>query len=107
MAGFCSTQLTDTERETNGLLTANPGPKLDPKSIRAIHARLAASVPHDVTAATRKRGQGGGGKPRTRGGGRIRVRIDGARVSGDMRPWVHGGQCRAMRSPVPCQRNDA
>lgn len=52
VAGFCSTQLTDTERETNGLLTANPGPKLDPKSIRAINAR---------PAATRKRGQGGGG----------------------------------------------
>ena len=60
VAGFCYTQLTDTEQETNGLLTADRVPKLDPERIRAINARPAASVPHEVTASNRKRGQHGG-----------------------------------------------
>jgi beta-galactosidase/beta-glucuronidase len=36
LAGFCYTQLTDTLQETNGLLTANREPKVDPAQIRAI-----------------------------------------------------------------------
>ncbi len=36
IAGFCYTQLTDTGQETNGLLTAEREPKLDPAAIREI-----------------------------------------------------------------------
>ena len=39
IAGFCYTQLTDTAQETNGLLTENREPKLDPAAVRAITAR--------------------------------------------------------------------
>ncbi len=50
IAGFCYTQLTDTEQETNGLLTANREPKLDPAAVRAITRRTSAAVPGDVIA---------------------------------------------------------
>lgn len=53
LAGFCYTQLTDTEQETNGLLTAEREPKLDPEAVRAIHARPAAAVPTEQVAAFR------------------------------------------------------
>jgi beta-galactosidase/beta-glucuronidase len=36
IAGYCYTQLTDTEQETNGLLTADRKPKFDLKAIRQI-----------------------------------------------------------------------
>ncbi|GAA4662044.1 glycoside hydrolase family 2 protein [Amycolatopsis dongchuanensis] len=36
LAGFCYTQLTDTEQERNGLLTADRTPKADPARIRAV-----------------------------------------------------------------------
>jgi len=49
IAGFCYTQLTDTGQETNGLLTADRTPKLDPAAVRAITARPAAAVPGDIT----------------------------------------------------------
>jgi hypothetical protein len=39
IAGFCYTQLTDTAQETNGLLTADRVPKLDPEAVRSITAR--------------------------------------------------------------------
>lgn len=39
IAGFCYTQLTDTEQEVNGLLTANRQPKADPAKIAAITQR--------------------------------------------------------------------
>jgi beta-galactosidase/beta-glucuronidase len=45
LAGFCYTQLTDTLQETNGLLTADREPKLDPAAIRAANRRPAAAVP--------------------------------------------------------------
>jgi Glycosyl hydrolases family 2, TIM barrel domain/Glycosyl hydrolases family 2 len=48
LAGFCYTQLTDTEQETNGLLTADRKPKLDPERIRAINARPSKAVPSEV-----------------------------------------------------------
>ncbi|WP_152354068.1 glycoside hydrolase family 2 protein [Brachybacterium subflavum] len=35
LAGFCYTQLTDTQQEANGLATAERRPKLDPAAIRA------------------------------------------------------------------------
>ncbi|MBA2277955.1 MAG: glycoside hydrolase family 2 [Chloroflexia bacterium] len=59
VAGFCYTQLTDTEQETNGLLTENREPKLDPARIHAITSRPARSVPREQTAAHRKRAQSG------------------------------------------------
>ena len=39
IAGFCYTQLTDTEQETNGLLTEDREPKLDAAQVRAITQR--------------------------------------------------------------------
>ncbi len=50
VAGFCYTQLTDTEQETNGLLTERREPKLDPAAVRAITSRPSAAVPGDVIA---------------------------------------------------------
>ncbi|MDP9363570.1 MAG: glycoside hydrolase family 2 [Chloroflexota bacterium] len=48
VAGFCYTQLTDTEQETNGLLTEDRRPKLDPAAVRAITQRPSKAVPGDV-----------------------------------------------------------
>jgi hypothetical protein len=36
IAGYCYTQLTDVEQETNGLLTADRAPKVPPARIRAV-----------------------------------------------------------------------
>ena len=33
--GFCYTQLTDVEQETNGLVTSDRVPKVDPSLVRA------------------------------------------------------------------------
>ncbi len=48
IAGFCYTQLTDTEQETNGLLTEDRIPKLDPAAVRAITERPSKAVPGEV-----------------------------------------------------------
>ena len=48
IAGFCYTQLTDTEQETNGLVTAERVHKLDPAQVKAITRRSPASVPGDL-----------------------------------------------------------
>src|SRR5438270_13552610 len=48
IAGFCYTQLTDVEQETNGLLTKNREPKLDPEIVREINTQVSAAVPGDV-----------------------------------------------------------
>ncbi len=48
VAGFCWTQLTDTEQERNGLLTENRKPKVDPALIRSITSRPSAAVPGDA-----------------------------------------------------------
>jgi hypothetical protein len=53
IAGFCYTQLTDTEQERNGLLTADRAPKLDPERIRAIVGRPARAVPSEEVDADR------------------------------------------------------
>jgi hypothetical protein len=45
LAGFCYTQLTDTEQERNGLLAADRTPKADPADIRAILTRPAKALP--------------------------------------------------------------
>lgn len=51
IAGFCYTQLTDTEQESNGLLRADRTPKVDVKAIRSITERASKSVPGDVHAS--------------------------------------------------------
>jgi beta-galactosidase/beta-glucuronidase len=48
LAGFCYTQLTDTEQETNGLLTADRAHKLDPAAVRAFTARPSKALPGEV-----------------------------------------------------------
>ena len=48
LAGFCYTQLTDTEQETNGLLTAEREPKLDIETVRAVNTQPARSVPSEI-----------------------------------------------------------
>lgn len=54
LAGFCYTQLTDTEQETNGLLTADREPKIDPERVREVLTRPTRAVPaEDVDAARR------------------------------------------------------
>jgi hypothetical protein len=45
VSGFCYTQLTDIEQETNGLLTYDRKPKLNPEDIHAIHTSLFVHVP--------------------------------------------------------------
>ena len=45
VAGFCYTQLTDIEQETNGLMTYDRQPKLDPKILAKIHHRLINKAP--------------------------------------------------------------
>ncbi|GAA0531826.1 glycoside hydrolase family 2 protein [Streptomyces mordarskii] len=42
LAGFCYTQFTDTEQETNGLLTPDRQPKIPPAELRAILTRTRA-----------------------------------------------------------------
>lgn len=51
IAGFCYTQLTDTEQETNGLLLADRTPKVDPEAIRKINRRPSKAVPGEVLAS--------------------------------------------------------
>lgn len=51
LAGFCYTQLTDTEQETNGLLTANREPKFSPERLAAINGRPSGAVPSEIMDA--------------------------------------------------------
>ncbi len=51
VSGFCYTQLTDVEHETNGLLFADRRPKVDPAAIAAITARHSVAVPADAVMA--------------------------------------------------------
>ncbi|GAA4009154.1 glycoside hydrolase family 2 TIM barrel-domain containing protein [Allokutzneria multivorans] len=53
LAGFCYTQLTDTEQETNGLLTAAREPKVDPALVRALLNRPARAIPTEEVSAHR------------------------------------------------------
>jgi beta-galactosidase/beta-glucuronidase len=48
LAGFAYTQLTDTEQETNGLLTADRRPKIDPARLKAINTRPSRAVPSEI-----------------------------------------------------------
>ncbi|NEE03827.1 glycoside hydrolase family 2 protein [Phytoactinopolyspora halotolerans] len=54
LAGFCWTQLTDTEQERNGLLTEDREPKLPAEVVRSIVARPARSVPAEAIDAARR-----------------------------------------------------
>ena len=56
LAGFCYTQLTDTEQETNGLLRADRSPKLDPAAVHAITSRPSKAIPGDFIAAAQEQG---------------------------------------------------
>jgi beta-galactosidase/beta-glucuronidase len=55
LAGYCYTQVTDTEQEVNGLLTENREPKLPFETLRDIMTMPAASVPHEQIDAARRR----------------------------------------------------
>ncbi len=46
--GFCWTQLTDTQQERNGLLTADRRPKAPMERIRAVTTQVSAAVPGDA-----------------------------------------------------------
>ncbi len=48
VVGFCWTQLTDTQQERNGLLTAQRTPKVAIDLLRAVTTRLSAAVPGDA-----------------------------------------------------------
>jgi hypothetical protein len=65
VAGYCYTQLTDTEQEVNGLLTEDRVPKVDPALIRRINMLPAASVPteelHQMVEETQRNLGGDGG----------------------------------------------
>ena len=50
IAGFCYTQLTDTEQETNGLLLADRTPKLDVEAVRRINRRTSKAIPGELIA---------------------------------------------------------
>lgn len=55
LAGFCYTQLTDTEQEQNGLLTADRKPKIPAEQVRAIIERAARSMPLEALSRPSKR----------------------------------------------------
>lgn len=48
VVGFCWTQLTDTQQERNGLLTAQREPKVPLAQIRRVTSRVSAAVPGDA-----------------------------------------------------------
>jgi hypothetical protein len=51
LAGFCYTQLADTEQESNGLLTAERQPKVDPDRIAEITSGASRAIPDEVAAS--------------------------------------------------------
>ncbi|MEO5832641.1 MAG: hypothetical protein ABIR83_04630, partial [Nakamurella sp.] len=53
IAGFCYTQLADTEQEANGLLTAARCPKIDPARFRAMITRASAGIGAEQVDAER------------------------------------------------------
>ena len=57
LAGFCYTQLTDTEQERNGLLTAGRKPKNDPERVRKVLTRPARAVPAEEVDALQRRAE--------------------------------------------------
>ena len=57
IAGFCYTQLTDTEQETNGLLMADRTPKIDPDALREINTRPSRAIPGDIVSSVQEAGE--------------------------------------------------
>ncbi len=55
VAGYCYTQVTDTEQEVNGLLTEDRAPKLPFETLRDIMTMPAASVPHEQIDNARRK----------------------------------------------------
>jgi len=55
IAGFCYTQLTDTQQETNGLCDENRRPKLDVERLRDIIWQPSAAVPIDALDVARQK----------------------------------------------------
>ncbi|MBW4655949.1 MAG: glycoside hydrolase family 2 [Kaiparowitsia implicata GSE-PSE-MK54-09C] len=55
VAGYCYTQVTDTEQEVNGLLTEHREPKLPFKTLQDIMSMPAASLPHEQIDNARRR----------------------------------------------------
>ena len=56
LAGFCYTQLTDTEQEANGLLDPQRRPKVDPERIAAVTRRPSRAIPGDLVSAAQESG---------------------------------------------------
>ncbi|HEY6738357.1 MAG TPA: sugar-binding domain-containing protein [Actinopolymorphaceae bacterium] len=54
VAGFCYTQLTDTQQERNGLLTEDRAPKLPVEVIREILTRPSRAIPAEAVDASRR-----------------------------------------------------
>jgi beta-galactosidase/beta-glucuronidase len=69
LAGFCYTQLTDTEQEQNGLLTADRKPKIPAKRVREILGRAARSMPLEALSRPTDRRNGRGDTDDTNGQG--------------------------------------
>ena len=57
IAGFCYTQLTDTQQESNGLLTELREPKVDPEHLRAVTTRPSSAVPGEALDQMRVQSQ--------------------------------------------------
>lgn len=57
IAGFCYTQLTDTEQEANGLLTGTRRSKLDPDLVAKINRQPAKSLPGELMASIHSAGE--------------------------------------------------
>jgi Glycosyl hydrolases family 2, TIM barrel domain/Glycosyl hydrolases family 2, sugar binding domain/Glycosyl hydrolases family 2 len=91
LTGFCYTQLTDTEQEQNGLLTADRKPKIPAEQVRAIIGRAARSVP--LEALWRPTGRDGAepaeGEPSAAPGA---ADGPGPRRRGDVRGWRRRGR---------------
>ena len=88
IAGFCYTQLTDTEQETNGLLRADRTPKLDPDTVRSITFRPSKAIPGDFIAAVQEAGMITSGNTQNAGDGHIDTTegVDGVPPSDRERP---------------------
>ena len=56
IAGFCYTQLADTEQETNGLLRADRTPKIDPELVARVTRRPSRAIPGDFVSQVQQAG---------------------------------------------------
>jgi Glycosyl hydrolases family 2, TIM barrel domain/Glycosyl hydrolases family 2, sugar binding domain/Glycosyl hydrolases family 2 len=90
LTGFCYTQLTDTEQEQNGLLTADRTPKIPPEQVREIVGRAARSVPLEALFRPTRRAGAAEDADATAGP----VSADGSppRRRGDLRGWRRRGR---------------